>query len=322
MNILVTGGAGFMGSNFVRFLLTHHPEDSVVVFDKLTYAGNQENLRDLESNHHFSFVSGDICDGPALAEVVQKFSIDAIVNYAAETHVDRSITDPEQFLRTDIFGMFHLLETVKKFPIKTFVQISTDEVFGSIAEGAFTETSAFAPNSPYSAAKAGGDLLARAYHTTYGTPVIVTHSCNVYGPYQYPEKVIPLFVTNLMEGKKVPLYGDGQNVREWIHVSDHCRAIDMVLRKAQAGSVYNIGTGEEIKNVDLTRMILKEFGKGDEMIERVPDRLGHDRRYAIDATNIQKDLGWKPTISFAEGLKETVEWYQKNESWWKKLKTV
>ncbi len=310
-----------MGSHFIKYILAKYPDYMVVNFDKLTYAGNLENLHEVESNPRYKFVQGDICDRGALEKIVQEFGTNAIINYAAETHVDRSIMDPDAFLRTDVLGTFNLLEVTKKFNLQKMVQVSTDEVYGSIERGSFTEESPFAPNSPYAAAKSGGDHLCRSYFVTYQTPVVVSHSCNFYGTHQYPEKIIPLFITNLLEGKKVPLYGDGKNVREWIHTSDHCRAIDLLLHKAQAGEVYNIGTGHEIENVELTKMILAEMGFGKEMIEPVKDRPGHDRRYAINFKKIKKDLGWKPEKDFKDGLKETISWYRQNESWWKKLKS-
>lgn len=309
-----------MGSHFVRYLLDAYPEYRVVNFDKLTYAGNIDNLKDRESNPRYAFVRGDICDASALDAAIRRYAIDAIVNYAAETHVDRSIADSAEFLKTDVFGTRELLEAVKKFDLKKIVQISTDEVFGSIDTGAFTEESCFRPNSPYSASKAGGDLLCRAYYETHKTPVVVTHSCNVYGPNQYPEKIIPLFITNLLEGKKAPVYGDGKNVREWIHVSDHCRAIDVILHKAESGSVYNIGTGDEIQNIELTKKILGAAGAGEDMIEHVTDRPGHDRRYRVDSQKLRGDFGWVPAIAFDDGLAQTVSWYRENEWWWKKIK--
>ncbi|MBI5728411.1 MAG: dTDP-glucose 4,6-dehydratase [Candidatus Magasanikbacteria bacterium] len=321
MNILLTGGAGFMGSHMVKHLLERYPTYRVVVYDKLTYAGNLDNLASVAANPRYSFIRGDIGDAEAIARAIQEHRIEVIINYAAETHVDRSIIDPAAFLRTDIFGVYTLLEAVKQFGLQKMVQISTDEVFGSIATGAFTEESPFAPNSPYSASKAGGDLLCRSYYVTFGTPVIVTHSCNFYGPYQYPEKFIPLFITNLLEGKKVPLYGDGQNVREYIYPSDHCQAVDLVLHKGQGGAVYNIGTGEEKLNIDVVQLLLEFLGRGPEMIEHVKDRPGHDRRYAIDAAKIRNELGWRAQVTFVDGLRQTVQWYRENESWWKKLKS-
>lgn len=319
MKLLITGGAGFIGSNFIRYILNKYPDYEILNFDKLTYAGNLENLRDLEGNERYRFVQGDISDEGAVEKVFAEFMPDAVLNYAAETHVDRSITGPKEFIVTDVLGTYTLLEAVKRHGTSKYVQISTDEVYGSISEGSFTEETPFAPNSPYSASKAGGDHLCRAYFVTYGLPVIITHSCNVYGPYQYPEKVIPLFVTNLMQDKKVPLYGDGKNVREWIYTEDHCNAVDVILHTGERGEVYNIGSGHEIENLELTNMILGEFGVGNEMIEYVEDRLGHDRRYSIDFSKLNRELGWEPKHQFEEALKETVEWYKANREWWSKL---
>ncbi len=310
-----------MGSHFVKYILNKYPDYTVVNFDKLTYAGNLDNLKEIVDNPKYKFVKGDICDVDAVDKAVKENEIDVIINYAAETHVDRSVMDPIAFLKTNIFGTYNLLEAVKKFNLKKMIQISTDEVFGSVEDGLFSELSPFAPSSPYSAAKAGGDLLCHSYWTTYQTPVVATHSCNFYGPNQYPEKLIPLFVTNLLEGKKVPVYGDGKNVREWIYVDDHCDAIDAVLHKAEPGSVYNIGSGNEIENIEITKLILEYLGAGEEMIEYVKDRPGHDRRYAIDAGKIKKELGWEAKVDFKDGLKKTVEWYKENEDWWKKLKS-
>ncbi len=318
MKLLITGGAGFIGSNFIRYIMREMPDCEILNFDKLTYAGNLDNLVGIDESR-YEFVKGDIADEKAVNEAFEKFQPDVLLNYAAETHVDRSITGPKDFMTTDIFGTYNLLEAVKKYGTKRFVQISTDEVYGSIDKGAFTEESPFMPNSPYSASKAGGDHFCRAYFVTYGVPVIVTHSCNVFGPYQYPEKVIPLFVTNLMQGKKVPLYGDGKNVREWIFTEDHCRAVEAVMKDGVLGQVYNIGTGEEVENVELTKMILSEMGVGDEMIEYVEDRLGHDRRYAVDFSKLRSELGWEPKYDFREALKETVKWYKENRDWWEKL---
>lgn len=309
-----------MGSHFIKYILNKYPDYTVVNLDLLTYAGNLENLKEVADSPRYKFVKGDICDLDAVEKVVEENNIDMIVNYAAETHVDRSVMDPTAFLRTNIFGSYNLLEITKKFGLQKMVQISTDEVFGSREVGKFTEDSPFEPNSPYSAAKAGGDLLCRSYFVTYQTPVVVTHSCNLYGPNQYPEKLIPLFATNLIEGKKVPVYGDGKNIREWIYVLDHCSAIDIILHKAEPGSVYNIGTGDEIENIAITKLILEYFGVGEEMVEYVKDRPGHDRRYAIDASKLQKELGWEARTEFKDGLKKTVDWYRENEAWWKKLK--
>ncbi len=321
MHLLVTGGAGFMGSHFIKYILANYPDYDVVNFDKLTYAGNLENLREVENNPHYKFVQGDICDREVLEKVISENKIEAIVNYAAETHVDRSIMDPDAFLRTEIFGSFNLLEATKKFNLTKMVQVSTDEVYGSIEDGSFSEDSSFSPNSPYAAAKAGADHLCRAYFVTYKTPVVVSHSCNFYGTNQFPEKLIPYFITNLIEGKKVPLYGDGKAVREWIHTSDHCRAIDVLLHKAAPGEVYNIGTGKELENIEITKMILSEMGFGEDMIEPAKDRPGHDRRYSIDCSKLLRDFGWKPEKDFATGLKETVQWYKTNTDWWQPLKS-
>lgn len=321
MKLLICGGAGFMGSHFVKYILATYPEYSVVNVDKLTYAGNLDNLKEVEKNPQYSFVQADIADKKTMEKIIKEHNPEMIVNYAAETHVDRSILDPEAFLKTDILGVYNLLELVNKFSIKKYIHISTDEVFGSIGKGSFTENSPFEPNSPYAAAKAGGDLLCRAYFKTYNTPVIVTHSCNFYGTYHYPEKLIPLFITNLLEGKKVPLYGKGNQTREWIHTSDHCRAIDAIIHKGVVGEIYNIGSGVERTNYDVTKLILNELGYDEEMIEYVKDRPGHDVRYAIDHTKITAELGWKPEKSFEEGLKETIAWYKQNEWWWKKIKS-
>ena len=317
MRLLVTDGAGFMGSNFIRFILSKYKEYEVVNLDKLTYAGNLDNLKDIEDNPRYSFVKGDIADPKIVSEVVP--GVDAILNYAAETHVDRSIMWARDFAVTDVIGTLTLLEAVNTYKIPVMVQISTDEVFGSTEKGVFAEESPFLPNSPYSASKAGGDLMCRAFLKTYSTPVIVTHSVNFYGPYQYPEKVIPLFVTNLIEDKKVPLYGKGLNRRQWIYTEDHCRAVDVILHKGVAGEVYNITTGDEISNIELTKQILGELGKDKDSIEYVKDRPGHDFRYALTNDRLQ-DLGWSPETSFTEGVKETVAWYRDNEWWWKKLK--
>jgi len=320
MKILVTGGAGFAGSNFIRHILKKYPNYQIINLDKLTYAGNLENLKDIEGNSNYQFVKGDIADQRMVFKIARNQRLDAIVNYAAETHVDRSILDPDAFVKTDVIGTYNLLEAVKQFSIPKMVQISTDEVYGSIEKGKFNESSPIEPNSPYSASKASGDLLCRAYSKTYNLPVIVTHSCNFYGPYQYPEKLIPLFITNLLEGKKVPVYGHGQNIREWIYVLDHCWAVDFLLHKGVLGEVYNIGSGVEKKNLDITNLILKELEVGKEMIEYVKDRPGHDWRYAIDFSKLKK-LGWKPEYSFDEAIHETIRWYKNNEWWWKKLKS-
>jgi dTDP-glucose 4,6-dehydratase len=320
MTILITGAAGFMGSHFLRYIFEQYPTYRVVVLDKLTYAGNLDNLKEVMLDPRFTFVQGDIADPGVLQKLFTEHPVEVVVNYAAETHVDRSVMDPTAFLKTNVFGVYHLLEAVRQFGVKRMIQISTDEVFGSIDVGAFTETSAFEPNSPYAAAKAGGDLLCRSYVVTHNVPVIVTHSCNVYSPRQYPEKLIPLFITNLIEGKKVPLYGDGLNVREWIFVTDHCRAIDRIMHQGILGEVYNIGTGEELTNRAITNTVLAAMEQGEDMIEMVQDRPGHDRRYAIDHTKLTTKLGWQSETRFEEGIRQTIEWYRKNEWWWKKIK--
>ena len=316
MRLLVTGGAGFIGSNFIRLILGKYPDYKITNLDKLTYCGNLLNLKDVEANKNYRFVKGDIADPTVVDSLVK--NCDVIVHFAAESHVDRSIKDSSIFIRTNVFGTYVLLEASRKHNVKLFIQISTDEVYGSIQKGAFTETDPLRPNSPYSASKASGDLLARSYFITHQLPVIITRSSNNFGPYQYPEKVIPLFVTNLLQGKKVPLYADGSNVRDWLFVTDNCRAIDAVLHKGKPGEVYNIGAGHEITNLELTHSILKALGKGEESIEYVKDRPGHDKRYALDITKM-KGLGWKPGSDFREALDITINWYKNNQSWWKKL---
>lgn len=318
MRLLVTGGCGFIGSNFIRLVLKEHPEDEVLNLDKLTYAGNPENLREVEGDPRYSFQRGDIC---AAEDAGRAFSWgpDAAVNFAAETHVDRSITSPEAFVTTDVLGTYRLLEHARELGIR-FLQISTDEVYGSISEGSFTEESPLRPNSPYAASKAGADMLVRSYVRTYGMDAVIVRSSNNYGPYQYPEKVIPLFVTNLLEGRKVPLYGEGKNVRDWLYVEDNCRAIDLVLRQGLSGEAYNIGAGQEKTNLELTHAILAIMGADEGSIQYVPDRLGHDLRYAVDTSRL-KEMGWSPRRDFESGLRETVEWYRDNADWWKPIKS-
>ncbi len=318
MKILVTGGAGFIGSNFVRHVLTSHPDDSVVNLDKLTYAGNRANLADVEGAGRYTFVQGDICDAAVVREVLA--GVDAVVNFAAETHVDRSLMEPDAFLRADVFGVFTLLEAVKDLKISRFVHISTDEVYGSIERGSFRERDPLRPSNPYSASKASGDLLVGAYGQTYKLPVLITRSSNNFGPYQYPEKVIPLFITNALDDQPLPLYGDGRNVRDWLYVLDNCAAIDLVLRKGREGEVYNIGGGHEVENIVLTRQILRLTGKPETLITPVKDRPGHDRRYAIDSTKVQQ-LGWKPRHAFPAALEATVAWYREHEAWWRPIKS-
>ena len=317
MRILVTGGAGFIGSNCIRFLLQSHPEDSVANFDKLTYAGNLENLADVADDPRYSFLRGDICDESAVEQAVG--AVDAVVNFAAETHVDRSIQHAAAFIDTDIKGLYVLLEAARAKGIERFVHISTDEVYGSIEKGSFKETDPLNPSSPYSASKAGGELMARAYAHTFGYKILITRGSNTYGPYQYPEKVIPLFVINLIDNLQVPLYGDGMNVRDWLYVEDHCSGIDAVLRKGVPGEAYNIGGDQERTNLELTHKVLALLGKGEEMIRYVKDRPGHDRRYSIDTAEA-RSLGWEAKVGFEEGLARTVAWYQANESWWRRIK--
>jgi dTDP-glucose 4,6-dehydratase len=318
MRLLVTGGAGFIGSNFVRHVLASHPGDSVVNLDKLTYAGNLENLRDVEANPRYRFVKGDICDGPVVREAMR--GADAVVHFAAETHVDRSNLGADDFLRTNVNGTFTLLEAARELKIGRFLAVSTDEVYGSIAEGAAREGDALNPSNPYSASKAAADLLVRAYWTTHHLPVLITRSSNNFGPYQYPEKVIPLFVTNALEDRPLPLYGDGRNVRDWLYVLDNCAAIDLVLRRGVDGEIYNIGGVAEVQNVTLTRRILALLGKPESLITPVADRPGHDRRYALDSGKVHA-LGWTPATGFEEALAATVEWYRTHEAWWKPIKS-
>ncbi|MCA9242795.1 MAG: dTDP-glucose 4,6-dehydratase [Phycisphaerales bacterium] len=316
--LLVTGAAGFIGSNFVRRALETAPHLRLIAYDALTYAGNLANLSDVLSDERLTFVRGDICDSDQLDALPQ---VDAIINFAAESHVDRSIMGSAEFVRTNIQGVHTLLEYARRTNVSRLVQVSTDEVYGSLGStGKFTEESPLAPNSPYSASKAAGDLLARAYHETHKTPVIVTRCSNNYGPYQFPEKVIPLFITNRLQDLKVPLYGDGLNVRDWIHVQDHCDALLLVLDKGAPGVVYNIGGGCEITNLELTREILRRLDSDESCIERVTDRPAHDRRYAVDFSRISSQLGWQPEIDFAEGLSATVDWYRRNEAWWRAVK--
>ncbi len=318
MRLVVTGGAGFIGSNFVRFMLRCYDDLEVVNLDKLTYAGNLDNLRDIEDDARYTFVKGDICDATAVREALQ--GADAVVNFAAETHVDRSISGPQDFIRTDVLGTHTLLEAVRELGIARYVQISTDEVYGSTETGSFTEESDLAPSSPYSASKAGADLLVLAYYRTFGAPVLVTRSSNNYGPWQYPEKIIPLFITNAIDDQALPVYGDGLNVRDWLYVDDNCAGIDAVLRGGALGEVYNIGGGNEVKNLTLTRQILELLGKSPELIRFVTDRPGHDRRYSIDCGKLQ-DLGWHPATPFETGLEHTVSWYRDNPDWWRKIKS-
>jgi len=319
-SILITGGAGFIGSNFVRYMLQNYPDVRVVNLDKLTYAGNLENLKDVEDNPNYHFVRGDICNQELVEYIVQKFEVDLIVNFAAESHVDRSILGPEIFIRTNILGTQVLLEVTKKFGIERFIQISTDEVYGSLGpEGKFREDMPLLPNSPYAASKASADLLCRAYFKTFGVPVVITRCSNNFGPYQFPEKLIPLMIINALNDKPLPVYGDGKNVRDWIYVIDHCRAIDFVIQKGKPGEIYNIGASNEWQNIDIVKLILKKLGKPESLIKFVKDRPGHDRRYAMDWSKIKNELGWEPIYSFEEAITETINWYIQNESWWKRI---
>jgi len=314
LKILVTGGAGFIGCNFVRHMLKEHPEGEIVVLDKLTYAGRMENLEDVLAK--ITFIKGDICDKDAVKKAME--GCEAVVNFAAESHVDRSIEGPEVFVRTDIFGVFTLLEEGRRTDLKKFIQISTDEVYGSTRSGSFSETDTLDPSSPYSASKAGGELLARSYVRTYGMDVAVTRSSNNYGPFQHPEKLIPRFIVKILRNESLPIYGKGDNVRDWLHVEDNCRAIDLVLRKSKPGDVVNIGSGNERTNIDVTKQLLKHMKKPESMITYVQDRAGHDFRYSLEWNRVKK-MGWMPKIKFEDGVKTTVDWYLANEKWWKPL---
>ncbi len=318
VEVLVTGGAGFIGSNFVRYALARHPDWRVTTLDKLTYAGRRENLHDVIDDLRHVFVHGDIADAPVSGPLVEQSEI--VVHFAAETHVDRSILAAGDFIRTDVEGTFVLLEAARRAPgLRRFVQISTDEVYGSVPSGASTETDELRPRNPYAASKAGADRLAYSYWATYDLPVIVTRASNNYGPYQFPEKVIPLFVTNAIDDIPVPLYGDGRNIRDWLHVEDHCRAIDLLVDQGRDGEVYNIGGGNEVMNVELTHRILETLGKPLSLIKPVQDRQGHDRRYCLDTAKL-RSLGWAPEVPFDEGLRATIAWYERNEWWWRPVK--
>jgi dTDP-glucose 4,6-dehydratase len=322
VKLFVCGGAGFIGSNFVRRMLARHADWEIVCYDKLTYAGNLDNLLPVAEDPRYSFVRGCICSREELEAALDAAGpVDAIVNFAAETHVDRSIDSPEDFLYTDVIGTHNLLERVRERGIARMVQVSTDEVYGSIDEGSFCEADRLMPSSPYSASKAGGDLQVLAYHTTYGTPALITRGSNTYGPYQYPEKLIPLFVTNALEGEKLPLYGDGLNVRDWLHVDDHADGIEAALLRGEPGQVYNVGGGNECTNREITTIILDELGLAwDDAVRQVTDRPGHDRRYSISCERASRDLGWEPVVDFETGLRETIRWYRANPWWWSKIK--
>ena len=318
MRLLVTGGAGFIGSNYVRWVLGA-TDDAVTVYDLLSYAGNLDNLRDVEDDPRFAFVKGDVCDRAALEEAIRGH--DAVLHFAAETHVDRSIASSDDFVRTNCVGTNVVMDVAQRAGVGQVVHVSTDEVYGSVASGSSKETDPLEPRSPYSASKAGSDHIALSHHATYGTPVVITRSSNNFGPYQFPEKLIPLFVTNLLDGRKVPLYGDGLNIRDWCFVDDNCAAIDAVLRRGAVGEIYNIGAGNEVPNIELTHRLLALLGHDESMIEYVTDRLGHDRRYSLDTTKVRA-LGWEPARSLDEALAETVEWYRANRWWWEPLKAT
>lgn len=320
-NLLVTGGAGFIGSNFVHYMLEKYPEYKIVNLDLLTYAGNIHNLDDVMDNPKHVFVKGNITNRELVEFLVKEHEIDTIVNFAAESHVDRSILHPEVFVETNVQGTLALLHVAKTMNLEKYLQVSTDEVYGTLGEtGYFTETTPLAPNSPYSASKASADMLVRAYYETYGLNVNITRCSNNYGPYQFPEKLIPLMTSNGMDGKKLPIYGDGKNVRDWLHVYDHCQAIDLVLHNGKKGEVYNVGGHNERTNNEIVHLIVEKLGLTKDAIEYVEDRLGHDRRYAIDPTKIEQELGWKPKYTFDTGIEETVNWYLANEDWWRPLK--
>ena len=320
MKILVTGGAGFIGSCFVRHMLNKYKDYKIVNLDALTYAGNIENLDDIKDNPNYTFVHGNICDKKLASELIIDGKVDAVINFAAESHVDRSITGPEIFIETNVKGTLNLLQAAKEAKVQRFLQVSTDEVYGTLGkDGYFYETTPLAPNSPYSASKASADLLVRAYFETYKMPVLNTRCSNNYGPYQYPEKLIPFFISQLLKGEKVPVYGDGMNVRDWLYVYDHCSAIDTVLHKGRVGEVYNIGGHNAKTNLEITKIILDAMGKDESSIKYVEDRLGHDRRYAIDNHKIQTELGWQPSLTFEEGIKLTIDWYLNNQDWMKSI---
>jgi len=318
--ILVTGGAGFIGSNFIQHIVSRRKDWEIVNLDKLTYAGNLENLKDIQENSNYTFVKGDIANSELVNYLFEKYRFDYVINFAAESHVDRSILGSEIFYRTNVVGTNVLLEAARRFGIEKFLQVSTDEVYGSLGEnGLFTESTPIAPNSPYSSSKAGADLMARAFYHTYDLPVVITRCSNNYGPYQFPEKLIPLMIINALADKELPIYGDGLNVRDWIYVIDHNRAVESVLEKGRAGEVYNVGASREMKNIEIVKLILKILGKPESLIKFVKDRPGHDRRYAIDSSKIREELGWQPEFEFEEAIVHTVEWYKNNKSWWERI---
>ncbi len=321
MKLLVTGGAGFIGSNFVIYMLQQHPNYQIVNVDALTYAGNLENLKSVENHPNYTFIKADITDGQAIDQIFQQ-GIDVVVNFAAESHVDRSILEPEVFVKTNVLGTQVLLDASKRYGVTKYVQVSTDEVYGSLGDtGLFMESTPLEPNSPYSASKAGGDLLVRAYHETFGLPVNITRCSNNYGPYQFPEKLIPLIISRALSDQALPIYGDGLNIRDWLYVEDHCSAIDLVIHQGRVGEVYNIGGNNERTNLHIVKTILQELNKPESLITYVEDRLGHDRRYGIDPTKITQELGWKPKYNFETGIKETIQWYLNNTDWWTRIQS-
>lgn len=319
-NILITGGAGFIGSNFINYILQNRDDIFLANIDKLTYAGNLENLKPIENKSNYHFVKGDITNRELVDYIFRKFDIKYVINFAAESHVDRSILGSEIFYRTNVIGTNVLLEASRRFKVEKFLQISTDEVYGSLGEtGLFTEQTPISPNSPYSSSKAAADLMVQAFHHTYGLPTVITRCSNNYGPLQFPEKLIPLMIINALNNKKLPVYGDGLNIRDWIYVIDHNKAAELVFEKGKVGEVYNIGANREMKNIEIVKLILKKLGKTEELIEYVKDRPGHDKRYAIDSSKIQNELGWKPSYEFEEAIEYTIEWYLKNKNWWERI---
>jgi dTDP-glucose 4,6-dehydratase len=319
-NILVTGGAGFIGSNYINHILDERDDYNIINLDKLTYAGNLENLKSSEGNKNYQFVKGDITNAELVRYIFEKYKIKYVINFAAESHVDRSILGSEIFYRTNVIGTNVLLEVSRRFEVEKFVQVSTDEVYGSLgAEGLFTEETPLSANSPYSSSKAGADMMVMAFYHTFKMPVVITRCSNNYGPYQFPEKLIPLMIINSLNDKKLPVYGDGMNVRDWIYVIDHNKAINLVFENGRAGEVYNIGASNEMPNIEIIKLILRQLGKSEELIEYVKDRPGHDRRYAIDSSKIENELGWKPEYSFASAIEKTVEWYLDNKEWWERI---
>ncbi|WP_313638985.1 dTDP-glucose 4,6-dehydratase [Paenibacillus sp.] len=321
MKLLVTGGAGFIGSNFVTYMVNKYPDYQMINLDALTYAGNLENLKSIECNSNYQFIKGDITDAQKVDEIFQQ-GIDVVVNFAAESHVDRSILEPGIFVHTNVLGTQVLLDATRKYGVQKYVQISTDEVYGTLGDtGLFSETTPLAPNSPYSASKTGGDLLVRAYHETYGMDINITRCSNNYGPYHFPEKLIPLMISNALHDKKLPVYGDGLNVRDWLYVEDHCSAIDLVIHNGKSGEVYNVGGNNEQTNIQIVENILEALNKPKSLITYVTDRPGHDRRYAIDATKLRTELGWQPQFPFEKGIKKTIQWYLDNKEWWTRIQS-